>query len=319
MVCMMKNHYTTAHDMALIGSAVYQFDKFREVTQTLNYTIPPTNLVNESRTFQQNHKMLWVGAHYSYDYCTGGKTGYTDQAKTTLVTMADNADMQLVAVVLEDQGDVYVDTRAMFDYVYANFSKVFLNEHDKPDGVRKFKTEDAYVVLPKGIDVSSLEHEITITDRQNAAGKLTYLYKGQNVGTVEVKLTADYIKEETGYNIEPEMKSVGKKSTDKEEKTEMPIYVKLLIAVVLLVIILLAVLFSLLKYRQVKRRRARQLARKRKKALERRRSNTEQTGENAFRRQSSAGRRKNTQIRNRQVDDRRSGSYRRRDREGRYR
>lgn len=245
--------------------------------------------------------------------------GYTDQAKTTLVTMADNADMQLVAVVLEDQGDVYVDTRAMFDYVYANFSKVFLNEHDKPDGVRKFKTEDAYVVLPKGIDVSSLEHEITITDRQNAAGKLTYLYKGQNVGTVEVKLTADYIKEETGYNIEPEMKSVGKKSTDKEEKTEMPIYVKLLIAVVLLVIILLAVLFSLLKYRQVKRRRARQLARKRKKALERRRSNTEQTGENAFRRQSSAGRRKNTQIRNRQVDDRRSGSYRRRDREGRYR
>lgn len=132
--------------------------------------------------------------------------------------MADNADMQLVAVVLEDQGDVYVDTRAMFDYVYANFSKVFLNEHDKPDGVRKFKTEDAYVVLPKGIDVSSLEHEITITDRQNAAGKLTYLYKGQNVGTVEVKLTADYIKEETGYNIEPEMKSVGKKSTDKEEK-----------------------------------------------------------------------------------------------------
>ena len=173
--------------------------------------------------------------------------------------------------------------------------------------------------LPKGIDVSSLEHEITITDRQNAAGKLTYLYKGQNVGTVEVKLTADYIKEETGYNIEPEMKSVGKKSTDKEEKTEMPIYVKLLIAVVLLVIILLAVLFSLLKYRQVKRRRARQLARKRKKALERRRSNTEQTGENAFRRQSSAGRRKNTQIRNRQVDDRRSGSYRRRDREGRYR
>ena len=77
-----------------------------------------------------------------------------------------------------------------------------------------------------------------------------------------------------------------KDAKDKEEKTEMPIYVKLLIAVVLLVIILLAVLFSLLKYRQVKRRRARQLARKRKKALERRRSNTEQTGENAFRRQS---------------------------------
>lgn len=60
-------------------------------------------------------------------------------ARPTLVTMADNADMQLVAVVLEDQGDVYVDTRAMFDYVYANFSKVFLNEHDKPDASGSLK------------------------------------------------------------------------------------------------------------------------------------------------------------------------------------
>ena len=135
--------------------------------------------MNESRTFQQNHKMLWVGAHYSYDLCTGGKTGYTDQAKTTLVTMADNADMQLVAVVLEDQGDVYVDTRAMFDYVYANFSKVFLNEHDKPDGVRKFKTEDAYVVLPKELTFHLWSMRLRLLTGKNAAGKLTYLYKGQ--------------------------------------------------------------------------------------------------------------------------------------------
>ena len=54
-------HYTTAHDMARIASAVYQFEEFRTVTQTLNYTIGPTNLVGESRTFQQNHKMLWPG------------------------------------------------------------------------------------------------------------------------------------------------------------------------------------------------------------------------------------------------------------------
>ena len=121
-----EQHYTTAHDMALIASAVYQFEEFRTVTQTLNYTISPTNLVGESRTFQQNHKMLWPGNYNYYEYCTGGKTGYTDQSRTTLVTMADNGNMQLVAVLLQDDGDVYADTRAMFDYVFSNFSKVFL-------------------------------------------------------------------------------------------------------------------------------------------------------------------------------------------------
>ena len=54
-----ENHYTTAHDMALITSAVYQYDEYRNVVQSRSHTIPPTNLVNESRTFQQNHKMIW--------------------------------------------------------------------------------------------------------------------------------------------------------------------------------------------------------------------------------------------------------------------
>ena len=134
-----ENHYTTAHDMALITSAVYQYDEYREVVQTLSHTIPPTNLVNESRTFQQNHKMLWPKNDNYYEYCTGGKTGYTDQARTTLVTTADNGNLRLAAVVLYDFGnDAYIDTRAMFDYVYNNFSKVGERNRDygrtKPRG-----------------------------------------------------------------------------------------------------------------------------------------------------------------------------------------
>lgn len=117
-----EQHYTTAHDMARIGAAVYQKEAFRTISQSLSHTIPATNLVNEERTFQQKHKMLWPQNDNYYEYCKGGKTGYTDQARTTLVTMADNGDMQLVAVVLYDFGnDAYIDTRAMFDYAYSNF------------------------------------------------------------------------------------------------------------------------------------------------------------------------------------------------------
>ena len=168
-----ENHYTTAHDMALIGSAVYQFDKFREVTQTLNYTIPPTNLVNESRTFQQNHKMLWVGAHYSYDYCTGGKTGYTTNAGNTLVTYAKRGNSILIAVVLNSTNGAFPDTASLLDYGFNNFEKADLNVDPDPVTTpflpcEKYLLKDngntslfhyirhVYVTVPTGTDTGTL-------------------------------------------------------------------------------------------------------------------------------------------------------------------
>ena len=43
-----EQHYTSARDMAKIASAVYQYDEFRKITQTLSYTIGPTNLVRRT-------------------------------------------------------------------------------------------------------------------------------------------------------------------------------------------------------------------------------------------------------------------------------
>ena len=50
-----ENHYTTAHDMALIAKAAYQNETFRIITGTARYTIPPTNKHDEP-TDLQNHK-----------------------------------------------------------------------------------------------------------------------------------------------------------------------------------------------------------------------------------------------------------------------
>lgn len=182
-----EDHYTTAYDMALIASAVYQKEEFREIMNTLEYRIPPTNLEEEERVFQQNHRMLWEGNDYYYEYCTGGKTGYTDQSMTTLVTMADNGEMQLAAVVLYDYGvDAYTDTRAMMDYVFHNFSKVPVSELDAPDQIERYTNENAYAVLPGGVDVSDVE--CTIIPEDGTYGEAVYTYQGQTVGKTEVIL-----------------------------------------------------------------------------------------------------------------------------------
>ena len=95
------NHYTTAHDMARIAAAAYQNEEFRRLETTLEYKVPPTNLTAEERILDQNHKMLWPENYYYYANAKAGKTGYTDQSKTTLVTMAEGNDMQLAAAWID--------------------------------------------------------------------------------------------------------------------------------------------------------------------------------------------------------------------------
>ncbi len=276
-----ENHYTTAHDMALIAAEVSEHQELLDIMQTLNYTIGTTNLVDETRTFQQHHKMLWQENSNYYEYCIGGKTGYTDDAGTTLVTMADNGQMRLAAVVLYDYGtDAYVDTRAMFDYTYSNFSKISLLEQEKPDEIRSYTDTEAYVVLPAGISYEDLEMEIAVLDEKEGAGKVTYLYQGQNVGSTEVTLTPEYVQSATGYTTRLQ---INEKSAEfgKDIRADegIPLWGRILIgagaaAAVLAVLLILAILRHKRKKLRIRRRRQQMLAERRRR--ERRRTHDRQ-------------------------------------------
>lgn len=168
-------HFTTAHDMARIAAAVYQYEPFHHFMGALEYTIGPTNLMNEPRTCWQNHKMLWPENEYYYEFCRGGKTGYTDQSGTTLVTMADNGQMRLAAVVMADYGiQAYEDTRAMLDYAFGNFTKVTIADKETSGDIEAFQDEGAYVVLPAGVDFTQLECQISAAETSAATGTLSF-------------------------------------------------------------------------------------------------------------------------------------------------
>lgn len=51
------NHYTCAYDMALITKAAIQYDEFREIAGTQSYTIPPTNLSEDSTELWNGNKI----------------------------------------------------------------------------------------------------------------------------------------------------------------------------------------------------------------------------------------------------------------------
>ncbi len=103
---------STAYDMALLTSYNMQNEIYREITKTKKHTVK-TNMNYYSWT--NKHKLL-----FSYKYATGGKTGYTDIARRTLITTASRDNLNLVVVSLND-GDDFSDHKELFEYGFNNY------------------------------------------------------------------------------------------------------------------------------------------------------------------------------------------------------
>ena len=289
-----ENHYTTAHDMALIAQAAYQNETFRIIIGTKMYTIPPTNKHAEETVLRNHHDMLCTyhnaNRKYLYPYCVGGKTGYTATANSTLVTYAEKDGMTLICVVMDTQSpNQFIDTVNLFDYAFDNFQVLNVAENDTNysaettvdngnlNNIEPFVEldKDAVIVLPKTAEFSDTSSSVEYNDSDpEIAGSITYTYAGRNVGKADIKTTGVVVE---GYAFDNE-------STEEEEQEAVstvqvrPIVVVLLIVAVILLGVLLFFLkrfydnYYIIKHnRAVRRDRKDQKRRIRKKRRRRRR------------------------------------------------
>lgn len=116
------NHYTTAYDMALIAAEAIKNENFNRYFSTNRYDMSTTNIRSEIRQF-------WNANYFinGYEHCEGlvmSKTGWTEEARHTLVTAATRGDTTLVAVVMYStaKGDKFDDTLALFDYGFNGYT-----------------------------------------------------------------------------------------------------------------------------------------------------------------------------------------------------
>lgn len=124
-------HYTCAYDLALIAREAYQNETIRKMVGTRRYEIPPTNKHAEPTPLNNTHAMLSANktSKFLYDGCQGGKTGYTDEARHSLVTYVERDGRKLVCVSMCAEGnDSYKDTIALMDWGLANFHKASLED-----------------------------------------------------------------------------------------------------------------------------------------------------------------------------------------------
>ncbi len=202
-----SDHYTSAYDLAMISRAFFNNEYLCKVGNMPRYHFTPTS--TQPDDFYLNNKHKLINGEIKYDGIVGGKTGYTDLARETLVTCAERDGMKLICVILKEESPAqFTDTVTLFNYGFNNFMTVnvaendkrympndslfFESEHDvfgKSGSILKLNDSDT-IILPKTAGISSTQYSVSfdITDREktsqpNAIAKISYTYNGAEIGS----------------------------------------------------------------------------------------------------------------------------------------
>lgn len=280
-----EDHYTTAYDMALITKEALKNDTFREIAGTLNYTVPATNLTEETRPLWNGNKMINPAEPYYYEYCEGGKTGYTMKANNTLMTFAKKDGLELICVIMDCDGAKYAysDSKALYNYCFNNYTYYrpladFSFESDENstvtdnailsnyytsldhDMIDLSVDKDYALLLNKSVDTTQIERNVTFYDKaqDDVLGEITFTYNGEQIGSTPITSTTPLLSTQMTQDDNSKQSSSMWKTIGK-----IALRIGIVIAA-LLAVLLLYLLFAAL-VRKIKRNRRRRSYRRRRK------------------------------------------------------
>ena len=201
------NHYTSAYDLAQIGRAFFENETLCRISTTRMLHILPTESQPQEKKEVSSNQLL-QGGKYEYEYLVGAKTGYTNAARSCLVSCAEKNGLKLICVVMRDESPLqYEDTLSLFEYGFSNFDKVNISQTETKyniDNAGFFYSEndifgsskpilslnkDDYIVLPKTASfedtVSTISYD---TEKENQAAVITYTYHDVFIGSAALDL-----------------------------------------------------------------------------------------------------------------------------------
>lgn len=184
-----KGNYSTAYDMAILTSYAMKNKIYRKITSTKEYKLN-TNMNNY--LWKNKNKLL-----KKYKYTTGGKTGFTENARRTLVTTATKDNMKLVVVTLNDSNDWY-DHEQLFEYGFANYKTYKILNKGKINIYSKYyKNYNLYI--KKNFNYTLSLNEKGSIKVKYKLEKYKHINNGKKIGTAYVYLGDELIHKEKIY------------------------------------------------------------------------------------------------------------------------
>ncbi|WP_167531176.1 D-alanyl-D-alanine carboxypeptidase family protein [Butyrivibrio proteoclasticus] len=201
------DHYTSAYDLALIARAFFNNELLCKVGNTPRYHFTETS--TQPDDFYLNNKHKLITGEVKFDGIIGGKTGYTDQARETLVTCAERDGVKLICVILKEESpSQFTDTVTLFNYGFNNFTSVNVADTDTrymPNDSLFFESENdvfgrsgtilslsksSTIIIPKTSSINDTDYSVSydlteddLSSSPSAIAKISYTYNGVPIGT----------------------------------------------------------------------------------------------------------------------------------------
>lgn len=194
-----ENHYTTAHDLAVITACAMKNKLFREIVATKRASVRYDGIENGRRLV--NHNKLLFG----YSGAIGVKTGYTKRDGKCLVSAAEKDGMRIIAVTLQDAFPTSTH-KALLDHAFSTHEIKTLASVGQLNSVLPIKNGEkqlltvandktAKILLPKNADISC---EVFLPqtlyapiEKGETIGYALFRADGSDVYIINIKSTED--------------------------------------------------------------------------------------------------------------------------------
>ena len=167
---------STVYDMALLTKYAMNNEHYRRIVGTNEIVVK-----SSYKTYRWINKNKLLSG---YEYCNGGKTGFTKKAHRTLVTTAIKDNMNLIVVTFNDGND-FNDHRNLYEKYFNNYERIKIL--DKNDNYGKtLKLRNDFYMIKK--DNDQVETKVTKYDVSNAGdgsivGKIEVILNGKVLGS----------------------------------------------------------------------------------------------------------------------------------------
>ena len=215
-----EDHYTTARDMYRIFKAVMDDPIAGSICSTLEYKVPATNKSGERKLKNTNMLLNKDGSFY-YEYALGGKTGFTEEAGTCLVSAAEKDGDRLICVVMGadfiagDDGYNYpasfYESRNLYQWCYSEYDdqpiittdsvieSLTVNNGKDAETVDIVPDEDTFKYMKRSEAEDHVTYEITLKKDElyapvkagDKVGEITAVYNGEVIGEADLITTSD--------------------------------------------------------------------------------------------------------------------------------
>lgn len=214
------DHYTTARDMYKIFSAVMNDPIAGSICSTLEYIVPETNKSDE-RELTNTNLLLHSDMPFYYEYALAGKTGFTEEAGTCLVSAAEKDDDRLICIIMgadfiegEDGRNYpgsFSEARNLYEWCYSEYDdqtiistgqvidSLTVNNGKDAESVDIIPEDDLFNYMKRSDAENYVTYEVELKKDElyapvkagDKVGEITAVYNGEILGRSKLIAASD--------------------------------------------------------------------------------------------------------------------------------